>query len=250
MHKCEKCLKNFSSKQNLQVHGKSCKGHQIITPHKCDFCGKMLSTKHKLNCHLDTCKKKKEKDNLDLNAKIDKLQEAIKEIANKPQTTIINNNLTIVNKLISYGCEPLDLSLERFNELASINYTYETLSKCRIFKDLIKPYYSNSDGKVCALLADKERMKIKAIDKNFNVVTQDPEFIVTNLFKKSDVVKDRTKTYLDKTDFENYHLIQKANNCINDHIKLRKHKKNSKSVFLDKIKVETQPEIVIKFIED
>jgi hypothetical protein len=147
--------------------------------------------------------------------------------------------------MISYGCEPLDLSLERFNELASINYSYETLSKCRIFKDLIKPYYSNSDGKVCALLADKERMKIKAIDKNFNVVTQDPEFIVTNLFKKSDVVKDRTKTYLDKTDFENYHLIQKANNCINDHIKLRKHEKNSKSVFLYK----KEPEIVIKFIE-
>jgi hypothetical protein len=69
---------------------------------------------------------------------------------------------------------------------------------------------------------------------------------VTNLFKKSDVVKDRTKTYLDKTDFENYHLIQKGNNCITDHIKLRKHTKNSKSVFLYK----KEPEIVIKFIED
>jgi hypothetical protein len=243
---CEKCLKNFTSKRNLQSHRNVCKGHQIITSHKCIFCLKSYSSKYNLEVHLDTCKKRKEKNDLDLNAKIDKLQEAIKEIANKPQNTIINNNLTIVNKLISYGCEPLDLSLERFNELASINYTYETLSKCRIFKDLIKPYYSNSDGKVCALLADKERMKIKAIDKNFNVVTQDPEFIVTNLFKKSDVVKDRTKTYLDKTDFENYHLIQKANNCITDHIKLRKHTKNSKSVFLYK----KEPEIVIKFIED
>ena len=248
MYKCEKCLKNFTSKQNLQVHGNVCKGHQIITSHKCIFCLKQYSSKYNLEVHLDTCKKRKEKNDLDLNAKIDKLQEAIKDIANKPQTIINDNrvNITILNKMISYGCEPLDLSLERFNELASINYTYETLSKCRIFKDLIKPYYSNSDGKVCGLLADKERMKIKAIDKNFNVVTQDPEFIVTNLFKKSDVVKDRTKTYLDKTDFENYHLIQKANNCINDHIKLRKHEKNSKSVFLYK----KEPEIVIKFIED
>jgi len=248
MYKCEKCLKNFTSKQNLQVHGNVCKGHQIITSHKCIFCLKQYSSKYNLEVHLDTCKKRKEKNDLDLNAKIDKLQEAINNIANKPQTIINDNrvNITILNKMISYGCEPLDLSLERFNELASINYTYETLSKCRIFKDLIKPYYSNSDGKVCGLLADKERMKIKAIDKNFNVVTQDPEFIVTNLFKKSDVVKDRTKTYLDKTDFENYHLIQKANNCINDHIKLRKHEKNSKSVFLYK----KEPEIVIKFIED
>jgi hypothetical protein len=248
MYKCEKCLKNFSSKQNLQVHGKSCKGHQIITSHKCIFCLKTYSSKQNLEVHLDTCKKKKEKNDLDLSAKIDKLQETINKIANKPQTIIDNRvvNINILNKLISYGCEPLDLSLERFNELASINYTYETLSKCRIFKDLIKPYYSNSDGKVCALLADKERMKIKAIDKNFNVVTQDPEFIVTNLFKKSDVVKERTKMYIDNTSFENYSLIQKANNCINDHIKLRKHKKNSKSVFLDKI----EPEIVIKFIED
>jgi hypothetical protein len=248
MYKCEKCLKNFTTKQNLQVHGKSCKGYQIITSHKCDFCLKTYSEKRSLQVHLDTCKKKKEKNDLDLSAKIDKLQETINKIANKPQTIIDNRvvNINILNKLISYGCEPLDLSLERFNELASINYTYETLSKCRIFKDLIKPYYSNSDGKVCALLADKERMKIKAIDKNFNVVTQDPEFIVTNLFKKSDVVKERTKMYIDNTSFENYSLIQKANNCINDHIKLRKHKKNSKSVFLDKI----EPEIVIKFIED
>jgi hypothetical protein len=248
MYKCEKCLKNFTSKQNLKVHGNVCKGHQISSPHKCIFCLKSYSSKYNLDVHLDTCKKKKEKNDLDLNAKIDKLQEAIKEIANKPQTIINDNrvNINILNKMISYGCEPLDLSLERFNELASINYTYETLSKCRIFKDLIKPYYSNSDGKVCALLADKERMKIKAIDENFNIVTQDPEFIVTNLFKKSDVVKERTKTYLDKTDFENYHLIQKANNCISDHIKLRKHEKNSKSVFLYK----KEPEIVINFIEE
>ena len=249
MYRCEKCLKNFSSKRNLQSHGNVCKGHQIITPHKCIFCLKTYSSKYNLEVHLDTCKKKKEKNDLDLNAKIDKLQEAINKIANKPQTIINDNrvvNITILNKMISYGCEPLDLSLKRFDELASINYTYETLSKFRIFKDLIKPYYSNSDGKMCALLADKERMKIKAIDENFNIVTQDPEFIVTNLFKKSKVMKDRTKTYLDKTDFENYPIIQKANNAINDPVKLKKHYKNFKSTHLDK----TQPEIVIKFIED
>jgi hypothetical protein len=248
MYKCEKCLKNFSSKRNLQSHGNVCKGHQIITPHKCIFCLKTYSSKYNLEVHLDTCKKKKEKDNLDLKSEIKELKEAINKIANKPQTIINDNrvNITILNKMISYGCEPLDLSLKRFDELASINYTYETLSKFRIFKDLIKPYYSNSDGKMCALLADKERMKIKAIDENFNIVTQDPEFIVTNLFKKSKVMKDRTKTYLDKTDFENYPIIQKANNAINDPVKLKKHYKNFKSTHLDK----TQPEIVIKFIED
>jgi hypothetical protein len=246
---CEKCLKNFSCKRNLQVHGNVCKGHQIITPHKCIFCLKIYSTKQHLNTHLDTCKKKKEKNDLDLNAKIDKLQEAIKEIANKPQTTINNinndNRVNNINILISYGCEPIDLSLERFEGIADIKYTYDTLSKFRIFKDLIKPYYSNPEGEMCALLSDKERMKIKAIDENFNIVTHDPEFIVTNLFKKSKVMKERTKTYLDRTEFENYSLVKKANDAINDPVKLKKHIKNFKSTFLDK----KEPEIEIKFIE-
>ena len=250
MYRCEKCLKNFSSKRNLQSHGNVCKGHQIITPHKCVFCLKTYSSKYNLEVHLDTCKKKKEKNELDLNAKIDKLQEAINKIANKPQTIINNDNrivnINILNKMISYGCEPINLSLDKFDGITDTDYTFETLSNFTVYKDLVKPYYSNSHGKMCALLVDKERMKIKAIDENFNIVTHDPEFIVTNLFKKSKVMKDRTKTYLNKTDFENYHIIQKANNAINDPIKLKKHMKNFKSTFLDRIK----PEIVIKFIED
>ncbi len=59
MHMCEKCLKNFSSKRNLQSHGNVCKGHQISSPHKCIFCLETYSSKQRLNTHLDTCKKKK-----------------------------------------------------------------------------------------------------------------------------------------------------------------------------------------------
>jgi len=84
--KCEKCLKNFTCKRNLQSHGNVCKGHQILTPYKCLFCLKTYSSKQRLNTHLDTCKKKKEKDEQD------KKKNEIKEIVN-----------TTFNKLVEKG---------------------------------------------------------------------------------------------------------------------------------------------------
>jgi hypothetical protein len=78
---CEKCLKNFTSKRNLQSHGNVCKGHQISTPHKCDFCLKSYSSKFNLQVHLDTCKKKKEKNDQD--KKKNEIQEIVNATVNK-----------------------------------------------------------------------------------------------------------------------------------------------------------------------
>ncbi len=251
MHMCEKCLKNFSTKQNLKVHGKSCKGHQISTPHKCDFCLKSYSTKQNLEVHLDVCKKKKEKNDLELTAKIDKLQEAINKIVNKPQT-VINNNITIINKLISYGCEPLDLSLERFDKVTDENYDFRTLTNFRIFPDIIAKFYSNDKGKICSYLSDTDRVKIKSIDEDCKIIIDDPESIITKYFSKSKVLRDRTNEFINNNDImfhRNRDTINRAVTALSDRIALKRHLKKYKSNFITRNSTIEQPEIKIRFIE-
>ena len=254
MYMCEKCLKNFTTKQNLKVHGKSCKGHQISTPHKCDFCGKMLSTKHKLNCHLDTCKKKKEKNDLDLKAEIKELKEAIKEIANKPQTVINNNitNNTVVNNLIAYGCEPIDLSLERFDKVTDENYDFRTLTNFRIFPDIIAKFYSNDKNKICSYLSDVDRVKIKSINEDCKIIIDDPESIITKYFSKSKLLRERTNEFINNNDImfhSNRDTINRAVTALSDRVALKKHLKKYKSNFITKNSAIEKPEIQIRFIE-
>ena len=253
MHMCEKCLKNFTSKRNLQSHGNVCKGHQISSPHKCNFCLKSYSTKQNLEVHLDVCKKKKEKKDLDLNAKIDKLQEVINKIANKPQTIINNDNrvnITIINKLISYGCEPLDLSLERFDKVTDENYDFRTLTNFRIFPDIIAKFYSNDKGKICSYLSDADRIKIKSINEDCKLVIDDPESMITKYFSKSKVLRDKTNEFINNNDImfhSNRETINRAVTALSDRIALKKHLKKYKSNFITK---NSQPEIQIRFIED
>ena len=252
MHMCEKCLKNFTSKQNLQVHGKSCKGYQIITSHKCDFCLKTYSEKRSLQVHLDTCKKKKEKNDLDLRAEIKELKEAIKENAKRPQT-IINNNITIINKLIAYGCEPLDLSLERFDKVTGENYDFRTLTNFRIFPDIISKFYSNDKNKICSYLSDADRIKIKSINEDCKLVIDDPESMITKYFSKSKVLRDRTNEFINNNDImfhSNRETINRAVTALSDRIALKKHLKKYKSNFITKNSAIEQPEIQIRFIED
>lgn len=251
MHMCEKCLKNFSTKQNLKVHGKSCKGHQISTPHKCDFCLKSYSTKQNLEVHLDVCKKKKEKNDLELTAKIDKLQEAINKIVNKPQT-VINNNITIINKLITYGCEPLDLSLERFDKVTDENYDFRTLTNFRIFPDIIAKFYSNDKGKICSYLSDTDRVKIKSINEDCKIVIDDPESIITNYFSKSKVLRDKTNEFISNNDImfhPNRDTINRAVIALSDRIALKRHLNKYKSNFITRNSTIEQSEIKIRFIE-
>jgi len=248
---CEKCLKNFTTKQNLKAHGKSCKGHQISSPHKCNFCLKSYATKQNLEVHLETCKKKKEKNDLDLNAKIDKLQEVINKIANKPQT-IINNNITIINNLLAYGCEPLDLSLERFNKVTDENYDFRTLTNFRIFPDIIAKFYSNDKGKICSYLSDVDRIKIKSINEDCKIIIDDPESIITKYFSKSKVLRDRTNEFINNNDImfhSNRDTINRAVTALSDRVALKKHLKKYKSNFITKNSVIEKPEIQIRFIE-
>ena len=258
MYKCEKCLKNFTSKQNLQVHGNVCKGHQIITSHKCIFCLKQYSSKYNLEVHLDTCKKRKEKNDLDLRAEIKELKEAIKENANKPQT-IINNikndnrvNITVVNNLLAYGCEPIDLSLERFNKVTDENYDFRTLTNFRIFPDIIAKFYSNDKNKICSYLSDVDRVKIKSINEDCKIIIDDPESIITKYFSKSKVLRDKTNEFMNNNDImfhSNRETISRAVTALSDRVALKKHLKKYKSNFITKNSSIEKPEIQIRFIE-
>ena len=255
MHMCEKCLKNFTSKRNLQSHGNVCKGHQILTPHKCLFCLNSYSSKQRLNTHLDTCKKKKEKNDLDLRAEIKELKEAIKENVKRPQTIINNDNrvsITVVNNLLSYGCEPIDLSLERFNKVTDENYDFRTLTNFRIFPDIIAKFYCNDKGKICSYLSDADRIKIKSINEDCKLVIDDPESMITKYFSKSKVLRDRTNEFINNNDImfhSNRETINRAVTALSDRIALKKHLKKYKSNFITKNSIIEKPEIQIRFIE-
>ena len=251
MHMCEKCLKNFTTKQNLKAHGKSCKGHQISSPHKCNFCLKSYATKQNLEVHLETCKKKKEKNDLDLKTEIKELKEVINKIANKPQT-IINNNITIINNLLAYGCEPLDLSLERFNKVTDENYDFRTLTNFRIFPDIIAKFYSNDKNKICSYLSDVDRIKIKSINEDCKIIIDDPESIITKYFSKSKVLRDKTNEFINNNDImfhSNRDTINRAVTALSDRVALKKHLNKYKSNFITKNSVIEKPEIQIRFIE-
>jgi hypothetical protein len=248
---CEKCLKNFTTKQNLKAHGKSCKGHQISSPHKCNFCLKSYATKQNLEVHLETCKKKKEKNDLDLKTEIKELKEVINKIANKPQT-IINNNITIINNLLAYGCEPLDLSLERFNKVTDENYDFRTLTNFRIFPDIIAKFYSNDKNKICSYLSDVDRIKIKSINEDCKIIIDDPESIITKYFSKSKVLRDKTNEFINNNDImfhSNRDTINRAVTALSDRVALKKHLNKYKSNFITKNSVIEKPEIQIRFIE-
>jgi hypothetical protein len=259
MHMCEKCLKNFTSKQNLQSHGNVCKGHQILTPHKCLFCLNSYSSKQRLNTHLDTCKKKKEKNDQD--KKKNEIQEIVNATVNKLVekgfgNTIINNdnrvNITVVNNLIAYGCEPIDLSLERFDKVTDENYDFRTLTNFRIFPDIIAKFYCNDKGKICSYLSDADRVKIKSINEDCKIIIDDPESIITKYFSKSKVLRDRTNEFINNNDImfhSNRDTINRAVTALSDRIALKKHLKKYKSNFITKNSIIYKPEIQIRFIE-
>ncbi len=259
MSMCEKCLKNFTSKRNLQVHGKSCKGRQIITSHKCIFCLKSYATKQNLEVHLNTCKKKKEKDEQD--KKKNEIQEIVNATVNKLVekgfgNTVINNdnrvNITVVNNLLAYGCEPLDLSLERFNKVTDENYDFRTLTNFRIFPDIIAKFYSNDKNKICSYLSDVDRIKIKSINEDCKIIIDDPESIITKYFSKSKVLRDKTNEFINNNDImfhSNRDTINRAVTALSDRVALKKHLKKYKSNFITKNSAIEKPEIQIRFIE-
>ena len=168
---CEICGYVFGRSYHLNRHKTICKPVEEKKVYSCDGCGKHYSMekiflKHKKNCterQLNT-----------LHKKIDKMSLDITELkSQKPVNQTIINNITnnkyVQNNMILYGMEPLDLSQERFDEIVDKDYTYQVYTNYGIVENVFLKFFSNEEGKVCVMLSDRDRMRLKCIDKNTGI---------------------------------------------------------------------------------
>ena len=212
MYDCEFCKKSFSKKFNLERHLKTCKRQENTLTYKCDLCLKSYLTEWYLEDHK--CKSKiKKKDTISsLKKQIDELKDKIEN--QKQGITTINNNTTInnttinnnqhINNLITLGAEPLDLSQQRFDSIVDENYTYDIFKNgYKLVSNVILKFYSNNEGKVVAILADNERMKLKCINLNGKVVTHDPDTIV-RYCDESEPLKTKSIQYEEMNSYDIY----------------------------------------------
>lgn len=194
---CEKCNHIFNRKSNLKRHLEKCKGNVEI--YSCDGCGKQYSMEkffleHRKNCNENQLNT--------LHRKIDKLSSDITELkSQKPINQTIINNITnnkyVQNNMILYGLEPLDLSQERFNEIIDKDYTYQVYTDYGIVDNVFLKFFSNEEGKVCVMLSDRDRMRLKCIDKNVGITYHDPKSMV-GMCKSSEPLKLKNKEYEEK----------------------------------------------------
>jgi len=98
-HKCQFCVKEFSTKSNLNRHqlsAKSCINNEKRL-YKCDFCVKEITSRENYIHHLSICKEKNK--TVDKSEKLEKeiqtLKNELEKIKDKPTTT--TNNITITN---------------------------------------------------------------------------------------------------------------------------------------------------------
>ena len=135
------------------------------------------------------------------NKKIEKLALEIAELKKKPSIvvnkTVINNiikNKYVQNNMLLYGLKPLDLSQERFNEIVDNKYSYKVYTNYGIVKDVFLNFFSNEEGEVCVMLSDRDRMKLKCIDKDKGIIYHDPKSMV-GMCSSSEPLKEKTKEY-------------------------------------------------------
>ena len=222
--KCDNCSRSFKLKHHLKDHinMKVCIPSQIL---RCNACNKEYTCEKYYLDHIKGCKntspkktysKKKnnevnnklnevnnklnEIDNLNevdkLNKKIDKIALDIEELKKRKPVvnqTVINNKY-VQNNMILYGMEPLDLSQQRFDEIVDNKYTYQVYTSYGIVKDVFLSFFSNEEGKVCVMLSDRDRMKLKCIDKEKGIIYHDPKSMV-GMCGSSDPLKEKTKEY-------------------------------------------------------
>ena len=192
---CDVCGYVFGRSYHLNRHKIGCKKSEEKKEeiYSCDGCGKEYFIekhflKHKENCssiQLDV-----------LHQKIDKLSSDVSEIKERKQIinqTVINNKY-VQNNMILYGMEPLDLSQQRFDEIVDKNYTYPVYTSYGIVKDVFLSFFSNEEGKVCVMLSDRDRMKLKCIDKEKGLIYHDPKSMV-GMCGSSTPLKEKTKEY-------------------------------------------------------
>jgi hypothetical protein len=96
--------------------------------------------------------------------------------------------------MLLYGLKPLDLSQERFNEIVDNKYSYKVYTNYGIVKDVFLNFFSNEEGEVCVMLSERDRMKLKSIDKDKGVIYHDPKSIV-GMCSSSEPLKEKTKEY-------------------------------------------------------
>jgi hypothetical protein len=99
--------------------------------------------------------------------------------------------------MLLYGLKPLDLSQERFNEIVDNKYSYKVYTNYGIVKDVFLNFFSNEEGEVCVMLSDRDRMKLKCIDKDKGIIYHDPKSMV-GMCSSSEPLKEKTKEYEDK----------------------------------------------------
>ena len=168
------------------------------------------------------------------NKKIEKLALEIAELKKKPSIvvnkTVINNiikNKYVQNNMLLYGLKPLDLSQERFNEIVDNKYSYKVYTNYGIVKDVFLNFFSNEEGEVCVMLSDRDRMKLKCIDKDKGIIYHDPKSMV-GMCTSSEPLKEKTKEYEDKLTMNVYGEPNTVN--IEDALKRREIIKDEKGI--------------------
>lgn len=223
---CDTCGYVFGRSYHLKRHKLVCKKPEET--YSCDGCGKKYSMEKIFVKHRDTCSFIQ----LDvLHRKIDKLSSDVSEIKErKPvinQTTIINKNKYVQNNMILYGMEPLDLSQQRFDEIVDNKYTYPVYTSYGIVKDVFLSFFSNEEGKICVMLSDRDRMKLKCIDKEKGIIYHDPKSMV-GMCGSSTPLKEKTKEFEEKLTTNVYGEPNTVN--IDDALKRRNVTKDEKII--------------------
>jgi len=258
MFQCSYCKKEFSRQYNLDRHLTVCKMN-TDNPIICSTCNKEYKTIKRYNIHIEKCKKqdlttlKKKKLEKDIELTECKIK-AIKNKLKKSNTTVTNNTY-VQNNINIYGLEPLDLSQQRFNTIVNNKYTYDSFVQYKLVKDVIIPFFSNDEGKVCAQISDRSRVKVKCIDKDKGIVYHDPVTIV-GICKNSEPLQEKNDEYFNKKSrgihgevIEAYAdtalcMVEQSRNF---NVMKNNLKKNINN-FIDKTQ-EQKKEVIIRFIE-
>jgi hypothetical protein len=202
---CEGCEKKYTMKSIFLKHIAACKIEKPPIIENKDDTNKEISEEKQ-----DTIIKE-EKTSIEVpliedslenqNKKIEKLALEIAELKKKPSIvvnkTVINNiikNKYVQNNMLLYGLKPLDLSQERFNEIVDNKYSYKVYTNYGIVKDVFLNFFSNEEGEVCVMLSDRDRMKLKCIDKEKGIIYHDPKSMV-GMCGSSTPLKEKTKEF-------------------------------------------------------
>ncbi len=240
IYTCEGCYKEYTMKSIFLKHINACKIREekikVKLPEKQPITEEVPVTEEqpKPDVKEESISSTIEDSLESQNKKIEKLALEIAELKKKPSIvvnkTVINNiikNKYVQNNMLLYGLKPLDLSQERFNEIVDNKYSYKVYTNYGIVKDVFLNFFSNEEGEVCVMLSDRDRMKLKCIDKDKGIIYHDPKSMV-GMCTSSEQLKEKTKEYEDKLTTNVYGEPNTVN--IEDALKRREIIKDEKGI--------------------